>query len=814
MRIGGERAPHSPIAILALDEESLEKIGQWPWPRKVTAQLLESFLAFQPKSLSFDMIFSEPDQKTSFHDLEALKQSLKKKKLLPLSIEKEILSRQTESQSDRNMGKILNRHDKSLIMGGFYEESLAYNSPFYEICLKLKSLIRPEYLSLSQIAPQISNLDLTETAFPESWIEVLQANQSTTAESCENFLKPNSASFHLLDRRWPQLREENSQWKDLSLAQALTLVRRQMLPATVPLIEKWWLNTAELGHDFSAIGFFNAIQDADGSIRRGQLFARYGDLLLPSLAFSTYLKLKGWVATTYYEMDSYNSPPKFKYPNKIEITNSEGEVVEILPVGQDGSLPLKYRGDAYLFPHVSLAEFLQDSPVLQIKVREFDKKENLFKLKKKSVDRKRFIESHSFILGATAVGIYDLRVTPFSHNYPGVETHATFLDNLLNSDFLRNSENEEMYSLGAILLGGLLFSWFLGHARALPSLWATALLFAAIAMADYYFLFKKGLVFAVLLPLLLLVLLYLTLTALKYFTEEKRRKEIKGTFQKYVSPAIVNEVLKDPSHLELGGRKEFMTVFFSDVRGFTSISEKLDPKDLSTLLNRYLTPMTEIVFAHKGTLDKYMGDAIMAFFGAPLPSQDHAESAVRVALEQMNSLKKLQAELTSQGLPSIDIGIGINTGEMSVGNMGSETVRSYTVMGDSVNLASRLEGLNRIYGTHILISEFTKKELPPSYITRPIDKVRVKGKNHPVEIFEVVSSSPGNDTESEWLATYVRSLELYRQKAFREALVSFQKTLELKATDPVALLYIERCKVFIDHPPAADWDGVFNLTEK
>jgi adenylate cyclase len=304
------------------------------------------------------------------------------------------------------------------------------------------------------------------------------------------------------------------------------------------------------------------------------------------------------------------------------------------------------------------------------------------------------------------------------------------------------------------------------------------------------------------------------LTFYKYFTEERHKKAIKGTFEKYVSPAIVAEVLKDPSNLQLGGKKQRMTVLFSDVRGFTTISEKLDPQALSAMLNSYLTPMTELVFKNKGTLDKYMGDAIMAFFGAPIHYEDHAKMGVHCALDMMSLLPKLNEMLAQKGLPPIDVGIGLNTGDMSVGNMGSETVRSYTVMGDAVNLGSRLEGINKQYGTHIIISEFTYLEVKDEFVCREVDWVRVKGKLQPVKIFEVISRKAEVVKSPEMLSFFEKGSVEYHSQNWDTAIDCFSKALNIDPEDEPSKLFLQRSTAYKEEPPPKDWDGVFEMKTK
>ena len=258
-----------------------------------------------------------------------------------------------------------------------------------------------------------------------------------------------------------------------------------------------------------------------------------------------------------------------------------------------------------------------------------------------------------------------------------------------------------------------------------------------------------------------------------------------------------------------------MSVFFSDIRGFTTISEKLDPKALSDLLNHYLTPMTDIIFKNSGTLDKYMGDAIMAFFGAPVPSDRHAAQACIAALDQIDKLKDLQKIYKEQGLPMIDIGIGINTGEMSVGNMGSETVRNYTVMGDSVNLGSRLEGINKQYGTRIIISEFTQAQISADeFLFREIDWVKVKGKTEPVRIFELMAHGESPQAVRDRVTRFNSGFAYYHDQKWQEAIDSFNAALSFDPSDQTSQLYVDRCRNYLKTPPGERWDGVFTMTTK
>lgn len=629
---------------------------------------------------------------------------------------------------------------------------------------------------------------------------------------------------------WSEASRTDSHWKGKSLEEAIAYWKSNAAVNTIPQVLDWRVNIPLIADGTMHSGYFNAIQDTDGSIRRSRLVIRQGTSYMPSLAFKTFLVDRGLasVAQVGYD-DSKTKDHPIKVLKALELKDASGKTAMQIPVDPLGHLMINYSGPRYMFPHVGASEILSDSSTMKISVREFDPKLGIWTVNNnKIVNKREFLKDKLLVIGATALGVFDLRVTPFDENYPGVETHANVLSNLLTEysrvkgekttdtapGFMRSHPAEEKWMWVVLVALGLILSALLSYYGSVAGLCIAGAALTLIYIVDKFVLFHSGIVVAIVFPVGLVSSDFVALTFYKYFTEEKKKRELKGTFEKYVSPAIVAEVLADPENIELGGRKVELTVMFSDVRGFTTISEKLDPRQLSDLLNSYLTPMTNLVFEHKGTLDKYMGDAIMAFWGAPIHFKDHAEHACRCALKMLVKLSKLQAEYRAKGLPEIDIGIGLNTGEMSVGNMGSDTVRSYTVMGDSVNLGSRLEGINKEYGTRIIISEFTRKAIGDKFTCREVDWVKVKGKNEPVRIFELVCEGQAPLQKAELLGHFDRGFALYHERKFAEALEAFKSGLQVDPDDAVTQLYVERCEDYIAEPPSDRWDGVFTMKTK
>jgi adenylate cyclase len=429
--------------------------------------------------------------------------------------------------------------------------------------------------------------------------------------------------------------------------------------------------------------------------------------------------------------------------------------------------------------------------------------------KKVSVD---VLKDRIILVGTTAPGLLDLRSTPLQKTYPGVEVHANIISGILD-DMVRH---QPAWVLGAellMLIGiGLLMLLVTGR---LAPLWQVAVSagLGLVVTALNLLAWNNGLVLPLASSLLLLAVLFTYTMAYGYFFEAQGKRSITRLFGQYVPPELVDEMAADPDSISMAGESRELTVLFSDVRDFTSISEGLSATELAALMNAYLTSMTRLIHKHRGTIDKYMGDAIMAFWGAPVHDPDHARRALLTAMDMSAELSSLATDFRARGWPALHIGIGLNTGPMNVGNMGSEFRMAYTVMGDAVNLGSRLEGLSKNYGVTIVVSESTRAAVP-DFAYRCLDRVRVKGKLEPVSIYEPVGPQAElDDATRDALEKWDAVLAAYLQQQWDEA-ERLLRHLQSREDRPLYGVYAERIAHFRSEPPPAGWDGVYTYTTK
>lgn len=556
-----------------------------------------------------------------------------------------------------------------------------------------------------------------------------------------------------------------------------------------PVVVQSLQNHPFFQNEAKSIGSFYATQDADGTIRKSSLlFLDPKGNYYPSLPLELARKaLDEEIIVNHNEHFKVDSV-KFKKSNREIYTT---------PLGL---LEINFRGPAQTFQYVRAMEVMHPSDEIRLqKGRAIA-----------TASKKEILKDAIVLIGVSALGVFDMRSFPFDSNTPGVEGHATILDNLLSGDMLRTTHTTSQKNIiFFLLIGGLLlFAYIIERLEAIP-----ALLFIIIILSSGFFidqrLFNKNINIHSTLLYLEYFLVFIFIFCAKYILEERNKKFIKGAFAKYVSPAVIDSILEDPKKLALGGEKKEVTILFSDIRSFTSFSEKMDAKVLAEFLNEYLGVMTDIVFDTGGTLDKYIGDAVMAFWGAPLNQPDHALKACEAALKMQEKLAEMRPHFKTKYDINVEIGIGINSGYVNVGNMGSERVFEYTVIGDHVNLASRLEGLTKEYFSKILTTRFTLDCISnagkffPQY--RVIDLVKVKGKDKAIELIELT----GGKIESETFQFFNEARKLYSQKNWDEAIRNFKESKE-----PLSEVFIERCEYFKQNPPPENWDGSWVMKTK
>jgi len=417
--------------------------------------------------------------------------------------------------------------------------------------------------------------------------------------------------------------------------------------------------------------------------------------------------------------------------------------------------------------------------------------------------------------GWTSVATSDIGVNPFDTHYYNVGTHASVANTILTGEYLNELPGWIAFLLGALLSG---VAWLVvSRMGTLPGVLAGFGIFGALMVGVGVFYSTTGIYPGALVPGLTVFLTILGLTLVKFWGTEAERRYIRSAFSTYLSPEVIKQLEADPDKLKLGGEKKLLTAVFTDVKGFSTVSEKMDPNDLVTLLNHYLTGMSDLILDTQGTIDKFEGDAIIAFWGAPLAFEDHAPKAVKAALMMKKSEAEMNERFVREGLSPTPLltRIGINTGEMTVGNMGTARRMDYTMMGNAVNLAARLEGVNKQYGTWILTAQSTRDRLDESVVVRKLDRVTVVGISTPVRLFEVNSfRADASDQTLEKIAQFEAGIDAFETQDWEKAKALFRAVLTLDPTDGPAKTFFERTEAYQANPPPKNWDGVFRLTTK
>jgi adenylate cyclase len=675
------------VAIIDIDERSLQEQGRFPWPRDKLATLTKNlFDTYQVKVVGFDIVFAEEDTSSGLKTLESLAE-------------------------------------------GQLKETPAFVS-FVE-----------------SIRPQLDYDGLFAAALKDRNV-VMGFAIGTTGREIGVLPAPTFSA---------------------------DVVRNITQPDYIASANGYSANIGRLMQAAPLAGHLYPVVDDDGLIRRVPMFARIGNNLYDSLSLAT-LRL------------ALDNPPTTLLRTQDDTpVLTLGNVVLPLDINLAAYVP--FRGPKGFIPYISATDVI-------------NKKADPSTLKDKVV-----------LVGTSALGLLDLRATPVQVDLPGVEVHASLIAGALDNRIMSRTVLEFGATGLIILVVGL------GLALAMPMIGpnlATASTLVAVgALATFnIYMWRHGQIYEMALPIVLVLVIYFFNMAYGFFTESRSKRLITARFGEYIPRELVEEMAANPEQASMAGETREMTVLFSDVRGFTTISESLSATELSGLMNAYLTPMTEIVQQHRGTIDKYIGDAIMCFWGAPLKDIDHATHGVVAALAMQARLKTLGDEFEARGWPRLEIGVGLNSGDMRVGNMGSEFRRAYTVMGDAVNLGSRLEAATKDYGVGILVSE-TVVQKAPNFVYRELDRIRVKGKLEPVTIYEPIGK--GGEVPADVLDRvdlFHRALDRYRAQRWDDAELLLMRLAKVDPNLKLLKEYRERIARHRINPPGPNWDGVENRTTK
>ena len=676
------------VAIVDIDDQSLEEFGQWPWPRYRVALLLQKINMAGALAVGLDILFAEPDGTSPIVMKNALKRDLHVD--INFSDMPDALL-----DNDKLLANVLDKGPYVLGFSGIFTKK-----------------------------------DLNKTPNLLRQLKALQVKEAG-AESADHYL------FQAND----------------------------LIPP-LPLL----LN----GSNDS--GFMNTLTDRDGVIRRTPLFISWQQKIYPQLSLATLL-----------------TALKHQIPDPIiKVTKGGIESIRIgdttVPLEANGAMPINYRGPSSTFPYISAKDVLNDK-----------------------VDPKE-LKGKIIFLGTSASGLMDIRVSPLDQIYPGVEVHATVVDNILSKDFIYRPSWAPGLELLLILLWGLITTILIGWANAVLTIPVTLLLALGAWYGGIWSLEHLNIWISPFFPIIVLVLNFSVLNMQKFWSSEKKKKFFKSAFSKYVSKAVVDQLANNPEKLSLEGEEKEISILFSDIRGFTSISEQLSPSQITLLLHDYFTPVTKIIINNHGTHDKFIGDAVMSFWNAPIDVDNHERFAIKAGLEMIDALVDLNRDFQEKFGIQIAVGIGLHSGRCRVGNMGSDDIFDYTIIGDNVNLASRLEGLTKFYGVQLIISDSMLKGLTTDLLAQELDLVRVKGKDKPVRIYSVYSNKDG--ARQKEIEHYQEGLSLYKNKQFKDGEDLFKTLADKYPGQKLYSIYQKRCALFINNPPEDDWDGVFTHTSK
>jgi adenylate cyclase len=780
------------VVIAAVDEPAIAKFGRFPWDRRVIAALIDKLNEQGAAAIGFDISYSDEDLGGQFAGAKRYR-----KRFEDISL-----------AAQQNMAAVERFGEAESDIAGAQSALSALNGK-----------VKPEADLIFKTAKgRLEDGRVKLTASKDQFVELVRQHREYGTEMDQELTgaHPDAVMGEAVKRAstkavigWVALTEpEMKDFRPEEVEEHVKRIERTRLhepefryplqgggEGAQPVKRSWIKEYSGLRAPLTPIaagaqwfGFFNTLPDHDGVIRHEPLVVQIKGRYLPSLS-------SAMVAIALGVKPSAITP--------VTTNAEDGEIDSVdfggkrqVPTDGRGLIEINYFGPQNTFQRYSIADIMEGK---------YDGN-----LKGKVV-----------LAAATAQATFDQRLTPMDKIAPGIETHANTIETILSGRYLVRGALVQTAEIVVLFAMALVFAFLFSRVKVaytLPLLGASIIaLWGAATIA-----FWAGYSVFAALPLVELGAMFVLVTVYRYATEERDKRQLRKAFQLYLNPDVMEEMLDSPENLQLGGKELELTVLFSDIRGFTTISEKLSPQALVHLLNEYLSPMTDIVFEKRGTLDKYIGDAVMAFFGAPVQTELHAANCCDAALAMMETLGRLREKwrIEDPNIPNVDIGIGINSGPMVVGNMGSNQRFNYTVMGDNVNLASRLEGLNKEYGTHILVSEPTlhmaRKGLKDEtvYCVRELDAVRVKGKKEPVRLFELRSRGPARTEEQPLLDGYAEGLRLYRTQKFAEARLQFESLLLRFPGDGPSQLFIRRCDLMLESLPDANWDGVFKMEHK
>ncbi|BBO81715.1 guanylate cyclase [Desulfosarcina ovata subsp. sediminis] len=673
--------------IVDLDEQSLARFGQWPWPRYRVAILLEKIRRLGADVVGVDIIFAEPDRTS------------------PREIQKNL------------------RNDLSIAVDftGLPDALMDYDQ-----VLANRLAAGPFVLSYKFFAESADDLGSDCRIHPVSTAIVARAG---TPQGIPLMFNPTS------------------------------------VVCNIPV----------LAEAAGASGFINIAVDSDGIYRKVPLVMKWKDAIYPNLALAVFMRTTG-IDNLALKVD----------PHGLEALRIGPTTV---PVDSRGNLLIHYRSASRAFPYYSAADVLEDNLP-----------EGIFNAK-------------AVFIGATAAGLKDYRATPLNAASPGVEVHATVLDNLLLGDFISRPDWVTGMEFIIVWLSGVLTIVWLLWARARWSV-VGVILGGGIVWGGSILCFRNtGIFVSPLWPLITLSICFVLLTVLKFWREESEKRFFYTAFSRYVSGTVVDELVKSRRELSLDGQEKDVSVLFCDLRGFTDLSERLAPNQVSELLRTCFTPMTRSIINSGGTMDKFIGDSIMAFWNAPLDVPVHQAVAVGTALDMLDEMKRLNVSFKQDFGITLGVGIGIHSGLVRVGNMGSEDLFDYTVIGDNVNLASRLEALTKTYGLSLLVSETVRRACGTGFVFQEVDTVRVKGKQAPVTVYTVYRDHAEGPSAKE-LAKWDSMLALYKKGQFAAALAALAGLRQDHRDLQLYRIYTQRCREFATRPPGENWDPIFVLNSK